>query len=120
MRLPPWKLILHVETGEEEAYRLDLDPRERDSRPGEAPPELREPVFRELESAERLGLTEEEETVTKGRSDVGAAEPPQSSSPEVRGEVPEGVAVLDSVREFCRKRGIRFEPGPWRYRGGLV
>jgi len=31
-----------------------------------------------------------------------------------------GGTVLDSVREFCRKRGIRFEPGPWRYRGGLV
>ena len=31
-----------------------------------------------------------------------------------------GGVVLDSVREFCRKRGIRFEPGPWRYRGGLV
>jgi acetyltransferase-like isoleucine patch superfamily enzyme len=31
-----------------------------------------------------------------------------------------GGPVLDSVREFCRKRGIRFEPGPWRYRGGLV
>ena len=31
----------------------------------------------------------------------------------------EGV-VLDWVREFCRKRGIRFEPGPWRYRGGLL
>jgi hypothetical protein len=54
---------------------------------------------------------------------------------EVGGEVPDGVAVLDllglrvhgtgdvvldSVREFCRKRGIRFEPGPWRYPGGLV
>jgi acetyltransferase-like isoleucine patch superfamily enzyme len=54
---------------------------------------------------------------------------------DVRGGVPDGVAVLDllgrhvhgsggvvleSVREFCRKRGIRFEPGPWRYRGGLV
>ena len=54
---------------------------------------------------------------------------------EMRGEPAEGVAVLDllerrvhgtggvvldSVREFCRKRGIRFEPGPWRYRGGLV
>jgi hypothetical protein len=54
---------------------------------------------------------------------------------EVRGEVPDGVAVLDllgrrvhgtgdvvldSVREFCRKRGVRFEPGPWRYPGGLV
>jgi acetyltransferase-like isoleucine patch superfamily enzyme len=32
----------------------------------------------------------------------------------------EGGVVLDSVREFCRKRGIRFEPGPWRYGGGLV
>ena len=54
---------------------------------------------------------------------------------ELRGDVPDDVAVLDllgrrvfgdggkvldSVREFCRKRGIRFEPGPWRYRGGLV
>lgn len=32
----------------------------------------------------------------------------------------EGGLVLESVREFCRKRGIRLEPGPWRYRGGLV
>ena len=54
---------------------------------------------------------------------------------DVRGEPPEGVAVLDllgrhvhggggpvldSVREFCRKRGIRFEPGPWSYPGGLI
>jgi acetyltransferase-like isoleucine patch superfamily enzyme len=54
---------------------------------------------------------------------------------EMRGEVPEGVAVLellarrvygeggevlDAVRELCRKRGIRLEPGPWRYRGGLL
>jgi acetyltransferase-like isoleucine patch superfamily enzyme len=31
-----------------------------------------------------------------------------------------GGAVLDSVREFCRKRGIRLEPGPWRYSGGLL
>jgi len=54
---------------------------------------------------------------------------------EVRGDVPEGVAVidlvarrvhgtggvvLDSVREFCRKRGIKLEPGPWSYPGGLL
>ena len=32
VRKPPWKLILHVESGEEEAYRLDVDPRELDSR----------------------------------------------------------------------------------------
>ncbi len=31
-----------------------------------------------------------------------------------------GGVVLDSVREFCRKRGIRFRPLPWRYRGGLI
>ena len=28
VRKPPWKLILDVESGEEEAYHLDLDPRE--------------------------------------------------------------------------------------------
>ena len=54
---------------------------------------------------------------------------------DVHGDVPEGVAVLellarrvhgsggvvlDSVREFCRKRGIKLEPGPWKYPGGLV
>ncbi len=54
---------------------------------------------------------------------------------DVRGDVPDGVAVidllgrrvhgsggvvLDSVREFCRKRGIKLEPGPWRYPGGLI
>lgn len=31
-----------------------------------------------------------------------------------------GGVLADSVREFCRKRGIRFEPGPWRYTSGLV
>ena len=28
--------------------------------------------------------------------------------------------VVDSVREFCRKKGIRFSPGPWRYSDGLI
>jgi arylsulfatase A-like enzyme len=72
VRVPPWKLILHVESGEEEAYRLDVDPRERASRPADAPPELRELVFRELESAERRELTEEEEaTVARRLADLG-------------------------------------------------
>jgi len=54
---------------------------------------------------------------------------------DVRGDVPDGVAVidllgrrlhgtggvvLDSVREFCRKRGIKLDPGPWSYPGGLI
>jgi arylsulfatase A-like enzyme len=72
VRRPPWKLILDVESGEEEAYRLDLDPRERESRPGEVPPELRELLFQELETAERRELTEEEEaTVTRRLADLG-------------------------------------------------
>jgi acetyltransferase-like isoleucine patch superfamily enzyme len=32
----------------------------------------------------------------------------------------EGGIVLDSVRELCRKHGIRFLDSPWRYRGGLI
>ena len=72
IRQPPWKLILDVESGEEEAYRLDVDPRELASRPADAPPELRQMVFQELESAERHELTEEEEaTVAKRLSDLG-------------------------------------------------
>ena len=54
---------------------------------------------------------------------------------ELKGDVPDGVAVidllgrrvhgeggavLDAVREFCRKRGIKLEPGPWSYPGGLI
>ncbi|CAN5188817.1 sulfatase [soil metagenome] len=72
VRMPPWKLILHVESGEEEAYNLDLDPRELSSRPADVPSELRELVFRELESAERRELTAEEEaTVARRLADLG-------------------------------------------------
>jgi arylsulfatase A-like enzyme len=72
VRQPPWKLILHVESGEEEAYHLETDPRELVSRPADAPPELRQLVFSELESAERRELTEEEEaTVAKRLADLG-------------------------------------------------
>jgi hypothetical protein len=70
--MPPWKLILDVESGEEEAYRLDLDPRELVNRAAEAPGALRDLVYRELESAERRELTEEEEaTVSRRLADLG-------------------------------------------------
>jgi N-sulfoglucosamine sulfohydrolase len=72
VRQPPWKLILHVESGEEEAYHLDTDPRELSSRPADVPPDLRALVFSELESTERRELTEEEEaTVAKRLADLG-------------------------------------------------
>jgi len=65
----------------------------------------------------------------------GIAAPAVVLTLEVDGDVPDGVAVidlpgrrllgtggvvLDSVREFCRKRGIKLEPGPWSYPGGLI
>ena len=73
VRLPPWKLIVDVETGAETAYRLDLDPREREPRPSaEIPVELRDALYRELETVEHRELTEEEEaTVTKRLADLG-------------------------------------------------
>jgi acetyltransferase-like isoleucine patch superfamily enzyme len=65
----------------------------------------------------------------------GIAAPAVVLALDVEGDVPDGVAVidllgrrlhgtggvvLDSVREFCRKRGIKLEPGPWSYPGGLI
>ncbi|HEU4970596.1 MAG TPA: biotin/lipoyl-containing protein [Gaiellaceae bacterium] len=65
----------------------------------------------------------------------GIAAPAVVLALDVRGGVEDGVAVidllgrrvhgtggvvLDSVREFCRKRGIKLEPGPWGYPGGLI
>jgi arylsulfatase A-like enzyme len=72
VRLPPWKLVVDVESGDEQAYRLDVDPRELESRPDDAPPDLRDLVYRELESAERSELSAEEEaTVARRLSDLG-------------------------------------------------
>ncbi|HET7369051.1 MAG TPA: sulfatase [Gaiella sp.] len=72
LRRPPWKLTIHVETGEEEAYRLDRDPRERDSVPDEVPGELRERVYEELEGLDQPELTADEEAqVTSRLTDLG-------------------------------------------------
>ena len=75
------------------------------------------------------------ESVAGGEIEPGAGETVVLTL-GVAGEAPAGCVVLDllahraygetggvlcnSVREFCRKRGIRFTPGPWRYSGGLV
>jgi arylsulfatase A-like enzyme len=72
VRVPPWKLVVDVESGDEQAYRLDVDPRELRSRPEDAPPDLRDLLYRELESAERNELSAEEEaTVARRLSDLG-------------------------------------------------
>jgi arylsulfatase A-like enzyme len=72
LREPPWKLTVHVESGEEEAYRLDLDPRERQSAPDDVPPELRERVYAELELIEQPELSAEDAAAVETRlADLG-------------------------------------------------
>jgi arylsulfatase A-like enzyme len=72
LRAPPWKLIVHVESGEEEAYQLDLDPREQRSRPDEAPAALRELLYSELERVGHSEISAEEAAVVESRlSDLG-------------------------------------------------
>lgn len=72
LRRPPWKLVVHVESGQEEAYRLDTDPRERSSVPDEVPPDLRERLYAELETVDQPELSSEETAAVESRlSDLG-------------------------------------------------
>ncbi len=72
LRRPPWKLLVDVESGEEEAYRLDTDPRERSSVPDEVPPELRERLYAELETVDQPELSSEETAAVESRlADLG-------------------------------------------------
>jgi arylsulfatase A-like enzyme len=72
LREPPWKLVVHVDSGEEEAYRLDRDPRERQSVPDEVPAELRERLYAELETLEQPELSAEDAAAVESRlADLG-------------------------------------------------
>jgi arylsulfatase A-like enzyme len=72
LREPPWKLTVHVESGEEEAYRLDVDPRERRNLSDEIPADLRERVYAELELLEQPELTPEDTAAVESRlADLG-------------------------------------------------
>ncbi len=72
VRLPPWKLVRHLESGDEEAHRLDLDPRETESRPKDAPAELRARLETELADVSRERLSAEDEALVERRlADLG-------------------------------------------------
>ena len=72
LRQPPWKLTVHVHSGEEEAYRLDEDPGELVSRPEDVPGEVRERLYAELETVSRQALSAEEQALVEQRlSDLG-------------------------------------------------
>ena len=72
VRRPPWKLVVHVETGEEEAYRLDTDPREQHSVPDEVPAELRDVLYEELGALEQPEMSDEDTARVESRlEDLG-------------------------------------------------
>jgi membrane-anchored protein YejM (alkaline phosphatase superfamily) len=71
LRVPPWKVVLDLGTGDVEAYRLDLDPREREPR-GDAPQELRDRLQAELAGVPRETLSAEERALVEKRlADLG-------------------------------------------------
>jgi acetyltransferase-like isoleucine patch superfamily enzyme len=88
----------------------------------------------ELTGAEGPGRVLLVETLRDGDVEAGAGEtvvlalgldcepPPGCAVLDLLGRRAHGApgVLADSVREFCRKRGIRFAPGPWRYGAGLV
>lgn len=72
LRRPPWKLLVHVETGDEEAYRLDTDPRERRSVADAVPAEVRERLYAELETVEQPAVSAEDAAKVESRlADLG-------------------------------------------------
>lgn len=72
LRSPPWKLVRHLDTEEEQGFRLDVDPDEMTNRIDEAPAELRAQLHLEAARIDRHELSEEEEAVVSGRlADLG-------------------------------------------------
>jgi arylsulfatase A-like enzyme len=72
LRQPPWKLTVQVQSGEEQAYRLDDDPGELLNRADEVPGDTRERLYAELESVSRQELSAEEQALVEQRlSDLG-------------------------------------------------
>ena len=72
VRQPPWKLVRRLDNGDQRAYRLDLDPRERQNRAQEVPEPLRARLRAELASIPRETLTAEEVAIVERRlADLG-------------------------------------------------
>jgi arylsulfatase A-like enzyme len=67
VRRPPWKVIRRLDPPGEEAYRIDVDLREREDRLAEAPADLRVLLERELAAVEPVTLSEEEQAIISSR-----------------------------------------------------
>jgi choline-sulfatase len=72
VRRRPWKLMRDLQTGRERAFRIDLDPREREDRGDGVPQELRDLLEHELAGIDRRVISNEEEEAIEARlSDLG-------------------------------------------------
>jgi arylsulfatase A-like enzyme len=73
VRMPPWKIVRWVPSDDEEAYRLDVDPREQTDVRAQAPRRLRRILDDELGGLRReiVMSAEEEAAVTRRLEDLG-------------------------------------------------
>ena len=73
LRQPPWKLVRWVPSDDEEAYRLDLDPREQTDVRAQVPKRLRVQLDQELAGVRRdvVMSVEEEDAVARRLEDLG-------------------------------------------------
>ena len=73
VRLPPWKLVRWVPSDDEEAYRLDVDPREQTDVRAQVPKRLRRILDDELAGIRRdvVMSVEEEAAVARRLEDLG-------------------------------------------------
>ena len=93
----PWKLIVHVESGEEEAYRLDTDPREQHSVPDDAPADLRDVLYAEL------GVLEQPEVSAE---DDGARRSPRSPTSAISNEAGRDAVTAKAATERETRRAL--------------
>ena len=73
VRKPPWKIVRWVPSDDEEAYRLDLDPREQTDVRAQVPKRLRAILDEELVGVRRdvVMSVEEEAAVARRLEDLG-------------------------------------------------
>jgi len=78
-------------------------------------------VFMETYTADSIDLSRSDVCII-WTLETMASPPPACALIDLLTKTIEGVSgsVVDSTREFLRKRGIRCEPGPWRYLRGLI
>ena len=108
VRKPPWKMIRWVPSDDEEAYRLDLDPREHTDVRAQAPKRLRTILDEELAGLRRdVVMSVEEEAAVARRLETSATCEVRRGRPARSGRVPGAARRRGVVLPRCRRRRPR-------------